>query len=48
MRATLMANLHVATLYIMSSGLELIVATMRVLQLPPKESLRTIVISESL
>lgn len=48
MRATRMANLHVAIDYIMSSSLGLIVAIIRVLQLPPSESLKTIVISDSL
>jgi hypothetical protein len=48
MRATRMANLQVAMLSIISSSLGLMVATMRVLQLPPKESLSTIVIRESL
>ena len=48
MRATLIANLHVAIDYKISSSLGLIVATILVLQLPPRESLRTMVIKDSL
>ena len=47
-RATLIANLQVDILSGMSSYLALIVAIMRVLQLPPIESLRISVISDSL
>jgi hypothetical protein len=46
--ATLIANLHVDKLYIMSSSFGLTVAIIRVLQLPPKESRSTIVIKDSL
>jgi hypothetical protein len=48
MRATRIANLQVDKLYMISSSLGLIVAIIRVLQLPPKESLSTIVISDYL
>jgi len=47
-RATLMANLHVAMDYKISYSFGLIVATILVLQLPPSESLSTIVINDSL
>lgn len=43
-----MANLHVDIDYNISSSLGLTVAIIFVLQLPPRESLKTIVISESL
>jgi hypothetical protein len=43
-----MANLQVAIDSRISSYFGLIVATIRVLQLPPRESLKTIVISDSL
>lgn len=43
-----MANLQVDKLYMMSSYLGEIVAIILVLQLPPKESLSTVVMSESL
>lgn len=48
MSATLIANLHVAMDSRMSSSFGLIVATMRVLQFPPRESLKTMVIRDSL
>jgi len=48
MSATRIANLQVAIDSRMSSYFGLIVAIMRVLQFPPKESLRTMVIRDSL
>lgn len=47
-KATRMANLHVDIDYNISSYFGLTVAIIFVLQLPPRESLKTIVISESL